>query len=63
MKHLVILYDTDCGFCDWTRDIIEKYDRDKLFEFESISSKKAKKLALRYSQTINLENPESFNAS
>ncbi len=60
MKDLVILYDTDCGFCDWTRDIIEKYDRDNLFEFIAITSTEASDLAQQHNETIDQKNPESF---
>ena len=60
MKNLVILYDTDCGFCDWTRDVIEKYDPENQFEFISIGSPEALLLAHSQNKIINQDDPESF---
>lgn len=60
MKNNIIIYDTDCGFCDWTRDIIEKYDRDNIFSFISITSDQARDLAQHHNQIIDQQDPESF---
>lgn len=55
----LILYQSDCSFCNWCRRFIEKRDIQCTFSFISIQSKEATTLSLKYHFQIDT-NPESI---
>ncbi len=60
MQKNIILYQSDCAFCNWCRRFIEKRDKKHSFSFLGIESDQAHALAVNHGFQINKNDPESI---
>ena len=55
-----VLYDIDCGVCNWCRKQVEAHDPKHLFVFKNIRDSDSLKLAQNHGRYIDQQNPSSF---
>ena len=60
MQSYIIIYDDDCGFCEWCRELTETYDKENIFTWVGMSTQQALDLAQQAGKKINPQHPESF---
>jgi predicted DCC family thiol-disulfide oxidoreductase YuxK len=55
-----VLYDADCGFCNWCRAFVEKRDKKRKFIFHGIASNEVDFLFETRNISVDRINPESI---
>jgi len=60
MEKLFVLYDADCPFCRRMRNLVNRHDKDSIFDFIAITSEQSLSLAKKHQKNMDPKDPESF---